>query len=398
MWARPTFSTSSGTSGFGDAARDRVLERGVVVRVGDLVLVADRLPERQGLLVAPAHLGDLALPPERAAEGLEQTRPQPRVVLRPGRGLHRLQPRPRLGQMAVLLPEPPHRERDADRHRRIRLRDGPVEDRADVVVLQLEPVQPAPLVGARQLGGRLVHERDVPVAVAALDQLDLAVGLQALGGVRPDRVQEPEARFAVGRLLDLDQALVGERHEPVQDVAAELLGRPADRLGRASTSQPPAKTDSRSSRQRAARRRAGRSSRRSRRAASAGGRAGRVPPPRGRRAACSRRARIASGESSLIRAAASSMASGSPWRRALMRRDGRRVLVGHGEPGLDGDGPLDEQADRGVLAERDRVDDARLAAQAHPVEAAQLARIGRGRAGPGPGTPARPRCAARPGW
>ena len=43
-------------------------------------------------------------------------------------------------------------------------------------------------------------------------------------------------------------------------------------------------------------------------------------------------------------------------------RDGRRVLVGHGEPGLDGDGPLDEQADRGVLAERDGIDDARLAA------------------------------------
>ena len=66
----------------------------------------------------------------------------------------------------MLLPEAPHREGDADRDRRVGRRDGPVEDRADVVVLELEPVEPAPLVGPGQLGGRLRHERHVPVAMA----------------------------------------------------------------------------------------------------------------------------------------------------------------------------------------------------------------------------------------
>ena len=38
--------------------------------------------------------------------------------------------------------------------------------------------------------------------------------------------------LAVGRLLDLDQALVDERHQPVEDVATDLRRRTADRLGR----------------------------------------------------------------------------------------------------------------------------------------------------------------------
>ena len=46
-------------------------------------------------------------------------------------------------------------------------RDRPVEDGPDVVVLELEPVEPAPLVGAGQLGGGLLGERDEPVAMAA---------------------------------------------------------------------------------------------------------------------------------------------------------------------------------------------------------------------------------------
>ena len=56
------------------------------------------------------------------------------------------------------------------------------------------------------------------------------------------------------------------------------------------------------------------------------------------------------------RAAASSIASGIPWSRALIAATAGRVLVRDREARADGDGPLDEQADRRVLAERDRVD------------------------------------------
>ena len=55
----------------------------------------------------------------------------------------------------MLLPEAPHRERQADRDRWVRFGDGPAEDGADVVVLELEAVEPASLVGAGQLPGGL---------------------------------------------------------------------------------------------------------------------------------------------------------------------------------------------------------------------------------------------------
>ena len=152
--------------------------------------------------------------------------------MRPRRDRHRLQPSARLGQVAVLLPEAPHREGDPDRDRRVGRRDRAVEDGADVVVLELQPIEPAPLVGPGQLGGSLRDERHVPVAMAGADEVGLPVGLEPFRRVLPDRVQEPEAGLAAGGLLDLDQALVDECHQPVEDVAADLGRRTADRLGR----------------------------------------------------------------------------------------------------------------------------------------------------------------------
>ena len=132
----------------------------------------------------------------------------------------------------MLLPEAPHREGDTDRDRRVGRRDRAVEDGADVVVLELQAIEPAPLVGPGQLGGRLRDERHVPVAMAGADEVGLTVGLEPFRRVLPDRVQEPEARLAVGRLLDLHEALVDQRHQPVEDVATDLGRRTADRLGR----------------------------------------------------------------------------------------------------------------------------------------------------------------------
>ena len=231
------------------------------------------------------HRREVALPPARRRRGPPcSSRPQARVVARPGRRGHRLEPPPRLrrgGRASA---------RTATSRRPIRIAtagsrrgDGPVEDRPDVVVLALEPVEPAPLVGAGQLGGRRLRERHVPVAMAGIGSRRSRRGLEPLGGVLADRVEQPEARLAVGRLLDPDQALVGERHEAVEDVAADLGRRAADGLGRLEVAaagedrqpveQPPARA-----------RRAGRSSRRSRRAASAAAPAGRGRRRPGRRA------------------------------------------------------------------------------------------------------------------
>ena len=192
-------------------------------------------------------------------------------------------------------------------------------------------------------------ERHVPVAVAGLDQLDLAVGLQPLGGVRPDRVQEPEARLAVGRLLDLDQALVDERHEPVEDVAADLR-RPARRSPRPRRGRSrSAKTDSRSSRQRAAV---------VEQVVAPGDRAaqrllaGRQVARPGRQDV---ELLVEAGQDRLRRQDLDPGRGQLDGQRHAVEPgadggDGRRVLVGDREPGLDRDGPLDEQADGGVLA------------------------------------------------
>ena len=60
--------------------------------------------------------------------------------------------------------------------------------------------------------------------------------------------------------------------------------------------------------------------------------------------AVSSRASRACGGKSLTRAAASSMASGSPSSRTRNLGDGRGGGIRHGEAGLDGDGARDEEA------------------------------------------------------
>ena len=189
--------------------------------------------------------------------------------------------------------------------------------------------------------------------------LRLAARLEPLGGELADRVEQREARLAVGGLVDRTQALVGERHQAVDDVGRRAR-RPARRRPRRPRGRRlPAKTDSRSSSRRlpvveqvvapgdrAAQR------------LLAGGQVAR--PPAARTSSwCSSRARIASGDSSLIRAAASSIASGMPWSRALIAATAGAFSLVTVNAGPDGDGAVDEQADGRVLAERGGVEAAR---------------------------------------
>ena len=207
-------------------------EGGVVIGVGELGVIAERLPDRQRVPILGGHLGQVALPPACPPEGFDELRAKSWIVVRPRRPGHPFETPPRFREVAVLLPEAPHGEGDPDRHRRVGSCDGTVEDRSDIVVLELQAIEPASLVGAGQLGRGALDERDVPVTVAAVDPVDLPIGLQLLGRERPDRVEEPKAGFAIRRLLGLDQALVDQGHEAIEDVAAELGRRSADRLGR----------------------------------------------------------------------------------------------------------------------------------------------------------------------
>ena len=142
------------------------------------------------------------------------------------------------------------------------------------------------------------------------------LAVEPLGGELADRLEHPEARLAVGDLLDPDEALVDERHQAVEDVQPpSSRRRPADRLGaRRGRSRRRRPTAGRTAAAR--RRRAGRSSRRSRRAASAGAPAGRASRRRGGRAGARAGRGSRPATRSLTRAAASSIASGRPSSRA----------------------------------------------------------------------------------
>ena len=164
---------------------------------------------------------------------------------------------------------------------------------------------------------RVRDERLVPVAMPDAGGVGLAALGEMLGRVLADRLEQPEARLAGGRLLDPDQALVGEGHQAVGDVAADLRAGAADRLrrleveapgeDRAPVEEPPgavveevvAPGDGAAERLLARRQVAG-ARRRGRRAGAPAGRGSRP------------------GDRSFTRAAASSIASGIPWSRALI--------------------------------------------------------------------------------
>ena len=203
----------------------------VVQGVGDLLLVPDLPPDPERLGVALLQQAAVAHPPADAAEGFHEPGAGHWIVARPRLVGDRREPSPGLREVAALLPVAPHREAEPDRGVRVGGRDRPVHRRPDVVVVALDDAQPAALVRPGQLRRGALDEGEEERLVAALDLGLLAALGEVLGGELVDRVELAEAADAFD-LLGLDEALVGQRHDPVEHVAADLVGRPADRLGR----------------------------------------------------------------------------------------------------------------------------------------------------------------------
>ena len=199
---------------------------------------------------------------------------------------------------------------------------------------------------------------------------------ELLGRVGRGWFEDLEARVAVG--LDTpDQALVREVDQAVDDVHAELAGRPADRLGRVEV-DPPSKTDRRSSSRRcplveevvapgdgAAERLLALGQ-----VARAGGEERQlVLEPRPHRV---RREELDPGRRELDGQRHAVQPRGD-------RRDRRRVLVRDPEIGPDGDRAGDEQPDRLERGEGRDVDRALLGRQARQLQRRELAQVRRRR-------------------
>ena len=151
-------------------------------------------------------------------------RPRPRCIR------HRLEAPTGLGEVAALLPVAPHRVAKPDRRLTVAGCDRPVENRADVVMVTLQPAEPATLIVAGEEGRETFTESDERGRVTALDLGPLAARAQLLGRKLADRFEHPEARLPVA-LLGSDEALVREGHQPIEHVqACKLRGGSADRL------------------------------------------------------------------------------------------------------------------------------------------------------------------------
>ena len=228
-----------------------------------------------------------------------------------------------------------------------------------------------------------------------VDLVRVTAAREHLGGVLADRLEHREARF-LALLVEADEALVHELAQPVDDLAADLAGRAADGLGhvqlepaaehrqpieqvaRAVVEQVVAPGDRAAERLLSLRQ---------------------VPRPARQRGEVVVEARV-----DLVR-----RQQLDPGRRELDRQrhpveargdpgDRRRVRVRDREPRLDRGRPRDEQAHRLELVERVEVEFAQLAREVQPIDLGQAASCRAGPAGPGPGTPARPRRGGRSAW
>ncbi len=91
------------------------------------------------------------------------------------------------------------------------LTDCPVQHGADVVVIEVEPVEPGSLSVAARSSGAARDARAVNQSRwRPSTRSRLTAGGEALRGEFADGLEQPETRLPIGHRVDLDEALVHE--------------------------------------------------------------------------------------------------------------------------------------------------------------------------------------------
>ena len=154
------------------------------------------------------------------------SRSQPRAAIASNRARASL-------QVAALLPEPPQRERAC--WTAIGGSCSTIQSSAARRLSWSRSSRSCHIrwSAPRRCGSAVLRQGHERLGVAPRDDVRLAPGREHLGGVLADRLEHREARLDVGRglVLEPDQALVLELADPVDDVATDLVGGAADRLG-----------------------------------------------------------------------------------------------------------------------------------------------------------------------
>ena len=146
------------------------------------------------------------------------------------RGERLAEPAAALAHQPARAPEAHERAGELQAELDLAGRDRPRQRGTDVVVLLVEAHEPERLVraGELRLGGQ--HELEVALGVPPAQLLELALGLETFERILTDRLEQTEARLAVGAVRLADEALVDERGETLEHlpevhlVAADGVG------------------------------------------------------------------------------------------------------------------------------------------------------------------------------
>ncbi len=214
-----------------EVAVDRSQEAEVVVSIRDQPRFAELLRDRQPLFVQDARRGEVLHPVGQAAGGRQGTNPRLRSGLRRRMSQQLGQPRPAFAELRSLMPEPPDGAGNPHPDLRFPDRQRPAHGGPQVVPLVIDQVEPglAPVLHQVRLGALGEIEEDARVAAFAARALGRLV--EQLGGVLEDEGVAREARLAMIRRDDADQALVGEGFEGGHDVHAETAIRIGNGFG-----------------------------------------------------------------------------------------------------------------------------------------------------------------------
>ena len=210
---------------------DDAHESEVVVGLGDRQLVAELLGQPETLGVGRAGEREIVRPIGDASLGRQRPDPDDRVAAGERVGEQFAHPHRTFAELRAELPVAPDGGEDAQPDVGLVDRQRPAHGGAQVVQLMVELIEPGRRLGTRQMRPGGFGEIQERPCVATLAIGPFARTLEALACELVQQRVAIEPRLAVFRRLDLDEALVGERLQPVDDEQRERRVRVHDSLG-----------------------------------------------------------------------------------------------------------------------------------------------------------------------
>ena len=110
--------------------------------------------------------------------------------------------------LSSTIPVRPEIAAQPQRQRSVLCFDGELQRRSKVLLFDLQPIQPAPLLRAVEEVACVGRQRQESVGVGAVQPFCFVACIQPLQGVLADRLQHGEPRLAVLVLAAVDKALI----------------------------------------------------------------------------------------------------------------------------------------------------------------------------------------------